>query len=478
MTDRARDAPNPSSPRIVGGALAFERGLRSIVGPILLGFFLLDLWSAFALRGLFADGAHYFLRVIEFEAPVLVEPARRTVQFLQQVPTVLALHFDLLDLRGLIVLFGATTHGLPLLLLALCWLVLPRDRKALFVFPLLHFLAGTEAAGLAAIVEGPVASGYFWLLLLLISFRTDGIGGQVAVLLLSLPALYLHEGMALLAPVLAAAAFPQARRRRPLLWLLVGWFLVVAISEAGFVVDPRSVTMRQAFVQSIWRAKFLVEPWTYPWVVNVAAILGMAAILVLPILVVLERRRRPTWPLFAAYAALCIGLVVSAALTDFMFSPASQFHARSNGLLLSLPLGVLFLMALLRPALCGLWERSWAIGVVAALALGQLVLQGIATHYWSEFVTNFEAVLASHRGLVAWSDALASLPAENAKALQRMSWPWTNPTLSLLLAPGGKVTTIIDVSEHRWEPFDPAKPDELPQSRLIDTAPYRAALAH
>jgi hypothetical protein len=463
--------------RAADGALIFDRNLRSIVGPIFLGFLLLDLWSAFALRGLFADGARYFLGVIEHGAPFLLEPARRTVQFLQQLPTVLALDFDLLNLRGLIVLFGATTHGLPLLLLGLCWLVLPPDRKALFAFPLLHFLAGTQAAGLVAIAEGPVAAGYFWFLLLLISFRTDGIRGQLGALFLALPALYLHEGMVLLAPVLAAAASLRARGQRPLLWLLVGWFLVVAILQAGFILHPRSVAMWQAFIQSMLLLKFVVEPWTAAWTVNVPAILGLLAILGLPILVVPERSQRRSWFLVAAYATLCMVLVAAAMLEEFMFSPAGQFHARSGGLLLSLPLGLLFLVALRRPALHRLWERPPVIGVIVALAIGQLGCQAIATWYWSEFVTSFESVLANRRGLVAWREALASLPVENAKTLRRMDWRWTNPTLSLLLAPGGKVATVIDVSEPGWEPFDPADPNELPQSPLIDTASYRAALA-
>jgi len=439
---------------------------------------VLDLWSAFALRGLFADGASYFLQMLELEMPYLLEPARRTVQFLQQLPTVLALHFDLLDLRGLIVLFGATTHLLPLLLLGLCWLVLPGGRKAFFAFPLLHFLVGTQAAGLAAIVEGPVAAGYFWFLLLLISFRADRTAGQLGTMFLALPALYLHEGMALLAPILAAAACFRAREQRPLLWLLVGYFFVVAIVQVLFILYPRSVAMRESYIETLRLLKFLFEPGSSPLIVNVPAILGLTAILALAIPVASGRGRQWARALVPIYAILCVGLVASMMIKDNMFSPSNQFKARSIGLLLSLPLGLLFLAALRRPALRGLWERPPTIGVIVALAAGQLGCQAYGTWYWSRYITSFETVLAGHRGLVSWSDALASLPKAETKALWRMSWGWTNPTMSVLLAPGGKVATIIDVSEPTWEPFDPAKPDELPQSRLIDTAPYREALAH
>jgi len=86
-------------------------------------------------------------------------------------------------------------------------------------------------------------------------------------------------------------------------------------------------------------------------------------------------------------------------------------------------------------------------------------------------------VLASHQGLVAWADALNDAPPLERWALRRMSWSWTNPTMSFVLAPHGRVATIVATrDESLYSPFDPANPDDLPDGPRFDTAPYRAAL--
>ena len=465
LIDRRPGIPDPAS------------ALRAVIGPILMVYLLLDLWSAFELRGLFADGAGYITGILQHDQVQYVEPSRRTVQFLQQFPTVIAFRFDLLDLRGLMVLFSATLQLLPLFLLSLCYLVLPDGTKVLFLFPLFHFLAGSQAAALVAIAEGPVAAGYFWFLLLFIVFRTQQIKGQLAALVVALPSLYLHEGMVFLSPVLAIAALWQVRER-PLLWPLVPWFLIVTTVQAGFILYPFSLDAREAFIQSMLRLKFLVEPRG----INVPTVLGLLAALAVLMFVLAERisvgkAQRISWLLVGAYAAGCLALDLSATVSGFMFDHLSQFHARSYGLLLCLPLSVLFMWTLRQPAVPQIWQRTSVIGVIVALALGQMGWQAIATRYWSEFIASFEMVLTNHRGLVSWHDALAGLPPQNAQALIRMNWNWTNPSLSLLLSPHGRVAAIVDVTEMGWQPFDPTNPQELPHSRFFDTALYREALA-
>jgi hypothetical protein len=56
-----------------------------------------------------------------------------------------------------------------------------------------------------------------------------------------------------------------------------------------------------------------------------------------------------------------------------------------------------------------------------------------------------------------WQDALARLPLAQAEALQRFSWPWTAPLMSLWLAPGPQVEAIIaNPGPAAWQPFDPS----------------------
>jgi hypothetical protein len=58
-----------------------------------------------------------------------------------------------------------------------------------------------------------------------------------------------------------------------------------------------------------------------------------------------------------------------------------------------------------------------------------------------------------------------------------MDWDWTNPTLSFVLSPHGRVASVIASDDRSgWHPFDPADPGDLPDGRRFDTSRYRAAL--
>jgi hypothetical protein len=61
--------------------------------------------------------------------------------------------------------------------------------------------------------------------------------------------------------------------------------------------------------------------------------------------------------------------------------------------------------------------------------------------------------------------------------LKPMSATWTYPSLSILLSPNGRVASMIVPPRNvRWQPFDPANPSELPQSRRFDLSIYRDTL--
>jgi hypothetical protein len=94
--------------------------------------------------------------------------------------------------------------------------------------------------------------------------------------------------------------------------------------------------------------------------------------------------------------------------------------------------------------------------VTAMLGLAVASADAAATLGWLGYEGAMRAALASSRGVVAWPDALARLPAPQAEALQRFTWPWTTPLMSLWLAPGPAVDAIIaNPRGVAWQPFDP-----------------------
>ena len=81
----------------------------------------------------------------------------------------------------------------PVILCALCWPILPDNRKAWIVFPILSLVAGSAASTFAAIGEGAISASYLWPLFFLFLFRTRHPGSRIIFLILCVPAFFLHE---------------------------------------------------------------------------------------------------------------------------------------------------------------------------------------------------------------------------------------------------------------------------------------------
>jgi hypothetical protein len=436
------------------------------------------LYAAFEWRSLFADGVHYFMSLLVTHDFVLVEPARRTVQVLQQLPTLLALWLGVVNLSVLAVVYGLTLQLLPLVLTALCYPVLPPDEKPLFIFPLAHYLLGTMAASFAPIVEGPVAAGYFWLLLFLILFARRR-SALAAIVALALPALFLHETTVLLMPILALASGLQAREevspgRRYLFLLLAPWFAAITVVQAGFIVYPRSVERRQAALMTA-RVLFGIGGLNG---VNVPAVLAGVAVVASTLCyraTAPATASRVVW-IFGLFCAVAVLATLTCGLSGYLLAPGLQFAARNLPVGVSAPLAALLLAVRNRSAALRLHPPL--LVVLLILVVGQAGWHAIAVQYWSLFTVDFRSVLASHRGYVPWREALADVSPGSAKRMERLDWgSWPNAELSILLAPRGRVRAIIGTADDLyWQPFDPRKPDELPRAAQFDYAIYLRAL--
>jgi hypothetical protein len=452
--------------------------------PAALG---VSIYAALTLRGLFADGALVLLRLVD-SGTFLADwdPPRWTAHVLQQFPAILGMRLGIDDPEPLGVLLSLGMYVVPLAFVAGSYFLLPRGHRSFFLFPLFHYLAGSQAGGFNGSAEAPVATAYFWFLLFLILFRTDGPIGRGAAVLIAIPALWLHEALALLGPLLAAAAILRLRRTdgpspigRTVLGALALWFAGVAAYDF-YVVYARGAS-RDGFMLATFALGFLFAPDLEEWTlrVNVPALLGLVCAAAIAFIWWESRpgQIRPTRAALGAFAALAVALVAGTLWHGVLFSPRAQFDARSWGAVVSLPLGVLCLGSLLEPGWRAIWERRSTVALVSMLAAAQLGWQTIATDFWSSYVRDFRAVLARHEGLVPWKDALLDLPPEERWVLRRMVWDWTNPSLSFVLSPHGRVVSVIgSEGADPWHPFDPADPGDLPAGARFDTTPYRAAL--
>jgi hypothetical protein len=484
-------AENPAEPTAIAlsGAVpgpldALTRAQARVAAAALGALALACVYAAVEWRSLSADGFYYFMRMLEKEGfEIAWVPQRRALEVLHELPTVVAMALGLRDVGALALIYGLTVQLAPLALTALCYPVLPRERKLLFLFPLLHYVACTTGAAFMGIHAGPTGAAYFWLVFHLVLFARPRPWSLGLVVLAALPAPAMHESMLFLGPILAAAGIWRAMRgraRRGVFALLAGWFFAAALYQVVGVVAPADTANRDNFLQGLPRGWWLFAEDA----INLPIALGIAALLMLALYAMVdrarERARRGGVILVAGFAAAAaVALAVVIAL-DLAPAQGQQFAARNHAALASFPLALAALWALWRPGWPSPPRVRLALGLAAVLAAAAVVYDAHVTRRWSAYLADYRGLLREQRGLVGWERALAALPPERRRDMARMTWPWVSTTMSLVLAPGGKVTAIIanpPQNAGRWQPFDPRVPEQIPRSRFWDLEPYLRALA-
>jgi hypothetical protein len=470
----------------IGGTAALsragERTWRLTMAAVLAAAFAVAIYGGLARRGLYYDGAYFLLGRLSKEAIDLFELARQAVHAMGQAPVVAAIRLDLVDLGAAIRVHSLTLQVLPLLLTGVSCFFYPRGRRHLFVFALLHYLGGTLAAAVYPNTEPSLAAAYFWLLLPLVLFQAQRLWGFAALVLLALPYAVTYEAMFLLSPFLAAAAGWRRHRaagRMRFAWaLLTVWFLACTALQLYWAIVPQFPHNRDGLVAALFALRWLDE---YS-AVNVPALLGLVAIAALAALRGLELARAPArrpvgFAVVLAIAVLAVVLVVRPLLDARFFDPLTQMFARTQPIFVSAPLGAALLWSVLRLRVDLAVPSPGGAAIVGIVAAASLAWHLVAIRHWSDFLRDYVHVLERHRGLIPWSAAVAAAP-EGGWRLKKFAPGWRAPTLSIVLSPGGRVTTLIaGPPEQEWTPFDPAKPEQIPRSRFYDLSPYLRALA-
>jgi hypothetical protein len=254
--------------------------------------------------------------------------------------------------------------------------------------------------------------------------------------------------------------------------LMAAWFGIVAVAQLDFALFHSNQENRASFIAATLAMNFVASPWG----VNVPTILGILAIVIMAVLPWLggptarASKRRVSWILICAFAVTCLAAVTGTAKTSYLFQPSLQAEARNYGAFISLPLAAIFLASHGRRAALLPWMRGAVVATLACLALGQFGWHAIGLRYWAQFLDRFGEILASHHGMVSLSEA-------EGAGLKPMSSTWTYPSLSILLSQNGRVASmIVPPKDVKWQPFDPANRNELPQSRRFDLSTYRETL--
>ena len=413
---------------------------------------LIQVYAGTTLRGAYADGAHY---AVELAAQhPFMHPARVMSDVITQWPVIAAMRLGVETPHGVALVFSLVTNLLPGLIILLCLPAIPTGERHFFIFPCFVYFAGTLSAQFASVAEGLVATSYFWLLLCLITFGHFTILRLALIAVLAVGSLYLHEQMSFLGPILVVSCAMRWRcepRLLPRIVLALTALCALAgtVIAANFVLHPSYVDDRTGFINELLTLLWLYRPgngYNLPCVLGILAVACILLTMVRPASGVAA-----TW----IFAALSIPLALAAFWIDWLMVPSTQFPARYNAALMSLPLAVLLLLARVHMPLATAITGRPARAIVVILGLTVSLWHVGATKQWSAFLTYFSNVLQSRDGIIAWETFAAPPGSRQAKLAAKMVWSWSIPSLSLVALPRSCVNSVISNPTWHvgWEPY-------------------------
>lgn len=426
-----------------------------------------------AARGLVYDGSFYLLGIAATRSFQFFEPARLSVQALQQLPAVAGARIGVQHLWTLAELYSLGMSGWPVALTAVCWFVLPRGEKSWIAGPLINLVFAIPAANFIGISEGIIASCLLWLAALLVMFRLTQPLGALAALTASVACAVAHEATLVCLLLVACLAIAQVKTLSG--FCRVASALVAIVDIAGalymarWIAAPRSAIERGDFLVSVLGG-FAGSP-TAP---NLAAIASILAVLF--VVAVLFSRRRSVAVATVGMAAVLACAVAFAFAPAALAAPSRFFAARGLPIVMTTALVGTFGLLRRRGITPALFVTRPVVAVVLALTLAQGSMQLGATNLWRDYVSDLRGLVASERGAISHAAAMAALDPNGARFRRELLQSWSVQPLSIVLAPAGRVVSVVEPApDALWVPYRLKEPQTLPHMPQLDWSRFIAA---
>jgi hypothetical protein len=438
------------------------------------GTFVFAAWIAAAIlssRCLYADGAHEFVRVLQAQGFVSLMWSRHFAFYIYEFPLVLAIKLGVTNLVWLRLAFGLGCFmPWPLAMICCRW-ISPQN----FWLVVVGCAAGYLNAAFMAVGEHIMAHALFWLSLFVILFARP-LKPMAAVILMAsaVGMLFSYESQLFLCVPLALLASWRSWREQAegsgWAWIMflaaaAFFFAGVSVGLCGVLMPelPRNFIGFKAGTLGIWAHL----GWTLTWTIVWAGLMLVACF------------SDRFWHILSGKGGFYF-LFASVAVwgTWPLLAPGRLDNGVQNDnrvLDLLVPLALLPVAMILRFRPQWLeFRRGRIVPLVAALFIAQSLWQISATVNWYRDVVWMREILAAKSGIVkVRSTALAVDGMEGRELYKnamggRFDWVW--PCLSISLAPDQKINCLVcsevfldpETRKRFWQPFDPLKPETLP----------------
>ena len=433
--------------------------------------------ATYAGRALWADGAHFFLQVLDQQTFHVVWPTRVFANGAVELLLVGAVRCGVTNLRVLQLFFGLGCFTIWPISMAICYRLAPRH----YWLVLIACGAGYCNAAFMAIGEHIIAHASFWPAFFAAVFVRPLTPFAGSILIASVLVMVgSYESVIFFGPIVGVVCFLRAARRQETGWARTVLFFAGAVSFLGagfscYAMRYFAAINSDGFRAGVWKA--VIHPsWTLGWTCVWLAALAIGSL----------GRKFPGYvESQSAVARGLVGLAIAfwglrPLTAPGTVNPGAQYDERFLNLVVPLGLALIGLVAAKDPE----WlasRRRYVVRMAALLLLAQSVWHLSATWQWQGYTNTLRGVLSAARGPVLEDRTLLALPAVQGQSL-RFGWFWTSPALSVCVAPNGRVESLIVTPLGlRWprESFHPFRPETFPNlSRYgVDWQPYIDALA-
>jgi hypothetical protein len=414
--------------------------------------------ATIACRALFWDGSSFMVNVLDLGRVHDFYTARAHVDWVTQLPLLLASELGVRDTRLLAMIYSATLFGLPT---GLYHFTLARVKDDAVLFGIVIAVIVVVYLPTCFFIVGEYNTAYAAIAAAMAVTLTPGprrLGDAVLLCLLGLLSVRSYETMAYLGPLLAAALVWSMRkdddpRVRGLVLVAAVAFIAGAVVGLVAIVDywnhPHFQKVR-AMSFDFWQNLQFIIP-----------LIGLAICAAIALL-------RPRWlqgggpPLVIAIAATALVLSPWYRLVDehsILYPPAHYLARQVAGVVLAVLLVCMWLHVAWRrqpPAIFTILRQP-AVSRRLVLAMTALLLAGAVpdvalTGLWSDYLARMRTLVDGREGAI------------RARDLPLLDWPdklfaqdWSLPAMSALVSrTPGHAYVLTDKDYLSNPPFDPA----------------------
>lgn len=456
--------------------------------PVAIAVFAVWIVAAIlSSRCLYADGAHEFVRVLQAQNFVSFMWSRHFAFYIYEFPLVVAIKLGVTNLAWLRFAFGLGCFlPWPVTMICCHWM-----SPKYFWLVVVGCAAGYLNAAFMAVGEHILAHAFYWPALFAILFARPLTLLAAMILLASATGmLFSYESQLFLCLPLALLALGRSGREKKegSRWTWVIFLLAAALFLAGVTIGLCAVLMPEIRANFIGFRTGTVAilghmGWTFTWTLIWTA-LELAALYS-------EKFWRIICHKVGIYFLFVVFIIWGTwpLLAPSHLDNGIQYDNRALDLIVPLALLPVALVLRFRPDWIESKQRRIAL-LTAALLMAQSLWQISATLNWYRDVVWMQDILASKHGIIPVRSTVLAVDGMEGRELRRdaiggrFDWSW--PCLSVALSPNPKINSLVcsevfmdpAIRSHFWQPFDPFKPETLPDLEHygIDFGGYTAAL--